>query len=295
MISYDEPADKYHARQSFSASMAWDIVAPEGCLRLAWHNSSWLNPDYVPIRNELMENGTIAHLAALEEHLLEERVVIIDANSWRTKVAKELRDEAYAAGKIPILYKREEGSLGPDFQKIMAIRTALKASPLAAPLLFESKGNNEVSYGWEDQGTGVLCKARADRIIEEKDTVKILDLKTAPSASPQYFQRAMAQFGHHLRADFYINGWEKQETEKWADYIFVVIQREPPHLVSVFDLDAQALEWGGKLWRKAISDFDMAHKSGRWADYMRDQMIQTVDLPTWAWHQLADREAAGEL
>ena len=295
MITYDEPADKYHARPAFSAGLAWDIVAPEGCLRLAWHNSAWLNPDYKPVRDELLDNGTIAHLAALEEHLLEERVVIVHARDWRSKAAREVRDEAHANGKVPILFQRDEGSSGPDFQKVMAMRNALRNSPLAAPLLFEAKGNNEVSYDWVDEYSGVSCKARADRIVEEKDTVKLIDLKTAPSASPQYFQRAMAQFGHHLRADFYIHGWEKQDTEKWADYIFVVIQREPPHLVSVFDLDAQALEWGGKLWRKAISEFEMAHAGGRWHDYMRDQMIQTVDLPTWAWHQLADREAAGEL
>ena len=300
MIRYEEPAASYHAIQAFSAGLAWDIVGPDGCLALARARSPWLNPDYVPERNEVMDAGVIGHLASLEQHLLDQRIVIIDATSYRTKAAQELRDSAYAAGKIPILLERDEGSPGPSFQKVMAMREALQKHPLASWLLFNPRGDSEVSYDWMDEstGVGVHCKARADRIVSEAELTRLVDLKTAASVSPDGFQRSMVRFGHHLRAAFYLDGWDKQDADfpKPVEYVFVCVRAEPPHLVAVYTLPAQALDWGRKLYRRAITQFELAY-SGQipWSSYTLETRAEEVDLPTWLGYRLADQEAAGEL
>ena len=125
MMIITEPAAEYHGRPAVSASLLWDIVSPDSCLALARYNSEWLNPDFQPLYyEEALENGTIAHLAVLEPEKLDSRISIIDATSWRSKAAQDLREDAYANGLIPILLEREPGARGPSFQKIIEIRKA---------------------------------------------------------------------------------------------------------------------------------------------------------------------------
>lgn len=291
MIHANMPADEYHGLPRFSASMAWDIVGPDGCLALAWHKCPWLNGAYEPVPDEVMENGTMIHLAALEQRLLDERVSIIDASDYRTQAARNLRDDARANGLIPILYDRGPGSAGASFVKLLAIRKALERSD-AAPLLFGDDGENEISYTWEVEiGERVPCKGRADRVIPGS----LIDLKSAPTASPEGFQRSMATYGHHLRAAFYLDGWMQQTVPEavghsW-DYVFVVVQKEPPHLVSVYQISERAIEWGHKLASRALNLYAKAIKEKEWPAFK----MATLDLPVWAEHRLADQETAGEL
>ena len=104
-------APHYHALEAVSASLLWNICGPDGCLALARYTSTWLNPDYVPPHDEIMENGTAVHLALLEPEQLAERVTVIDADSFLSKKARELREDAYANGLIPLLADRERGVL----------------------------------------------------------------------------------------------------------------------------------------------------------------------------------------
>ena len=296
MIRLGEPAAVYHSIPAFSAGLAWDIVGPDGCLALAYARSRWLNPNYVEEPNELLDSGRIAHLAALEESLLEQAIVIVHAKDWRSKAAREVRDEAYATGKIPILYERDQGSTGASFQKVLAMRTALQQNEVASALLFAT-GNNEVSYDWTDDSLGVQCKARADRVVTEPgaELTKLIDLKTAANVSPDGFQRSMVNFGHHLRAAFYLDGWAAQDEPLPASYTFLCVRSEPPHLVAAYQLEPQAIEWGRKLYHHAMMEFEAAYAGGTpWWSYTRDK-IAAIDLPTWAGYRLADREAAGEL
>ena len=70
----------------------------------AWTASRTMNPNFVPDEKEAFYLGHIAHGIVLEG--TENRVVVVDADDWRTKAAKEQRDEARSAGKFPILAKR---------------------------------------------------------------------------------------------------------------------------------------------------------------------------------------------
>lgn len=289
-VYYDMPAEEYHALPAFSAGLGWDIVSPDGCLALAYHNSRWLNPDgYIPVRDEIMENGTMIHLAALEYHLLEQRISIIDAKDYRTQKARNLRDDAYASGLIPILAERDPGATGPSFQKLMAIRKSLESNDMAANLLYTEGGRSEVSFTWNIDD--IPCKARADRVVNGL----LIDLKSAPSASPQYFQRSMTIYGHHMRAAYYLDGWSQQEYEARGDalwdYVFVVVQKEPPYLCNVYRLGERAIEWGRALTSRALDLFYKAYLTDKWPGF--DAAI--LDLPLWAEHQLADRKEAGDL
>jgi hypothetical protein len=271
-------AEEYHAHEALSAGMAWAMV--NECPAQAWWQSVF-NPEAEPLNHRVLDIGTAAHLAVLETHRFAERCSLIAADNYRTKAAQELRDACWAEGKTPLLPQ--------DYELVNKLREALQASA-AAELLF-APGDSEVSYTWDFDG--VPCKARADRLVSKA----IVDLKTAVSASPEGFARAMLREGHHLRAAFYLDGWNEipwPEGPIHPTYLYVVVAKNPPHLVEVYQVGERSLEWGRRLYRKSLRLFRECQATGMWPGYGREP-VTSVELPVYAEHQLADLEAAGEL
>lgn len=255
-----ETMQEYHARKALSAGMAWQIV--NDCPAQAWWESCF-NPDFVRDEARHFDFGTAAHLAILEPHELARRIVEIDAENYRSKAAQEARDRAYLEGRVPLLVG--------DNAMLSGLRMAIEQS--AAAHLFFGEGYSESSYTWE--WDGVPCKARVDRLAQGH----LIDLKTANSASPQAFQRAMIRDGHHLRAAWYIDGWRKTGNND-RPYLFVVVAKTPPHLVSVLQLDEQSIEWGRRLYRKALTTFRQCQETNVWPGYTQEEP-SVVTLPAW--------------
>jgi hypothetical protein len=313
-VIHRETEAEYQARQAISASFCWDLLTE--CPAQAWHNSVF-NPERPPEEpNGDLDFGKLVHLATLENHLLAERVMIVDAGDFRKKEARHLRDEAYVQNKIPLLFSsaRKRNSTRYGYEDLQTIRAALEQSA-AAELLF-GPGESEVSFTWDfvtpgdlgpaEQGPfgptryhtpyKIACKARADRKVPGA----LVDLKTADSASPAAFSRAMARYGHHLRAAFYVDGWASSLIDEgWnvREYLFVVVGKSEPHLVQTYRLDDHALEAGRRLYRKAFSEIRRARETGVWSGYGGEgkESIITMPLPTRVDYQLADMEARGEL
>jgi hypothetical protein len=282
------PASEYHAMRAVSAGMAWDVCRE--CPAYAFARSSFAPNPVAEDQARALDIGTALHLAVLEPRELAARVVVIDAENFRTKLSQENRDAAYAAGKTPLLVSQ--------YQAIGDMRQLLEASE-AAELLFGA-ADNEVSYDWycgDDIGS-LRCKARADRIVSAPTGTTIVDLKSAISASPTAFQRAIARDGHHLRAAWYKDGLREQwMTRERVRYIFVVVAKEPPHLVAMYELDERAEEWGRRLYRRALDEIRTGLETGRWRGYSAEggEQINTISLPSWSEYALADMEMEGKL
>jgi hypothetical protein len=163
----------------------------------------------------------------------------------------------------------------------------------AAELLFDLGGVNE--HAWEWEWDGVPCKAKVDRFA--KGT--LVDLKTASSASPAAFQREMVLRGHHLRAAWYLDGWNTVYRDA-GDYRFVVIGKAEPHLISVYQLDDSALQRGRTLYRHALKLFRQCQDAGVWPGYEGQRAAGekntpiTINLPAWYLNLHDARERAGE-
>jgi hypothetical protein len=282
-LSARETAAEYHAREAFSASFAWDWISE--CPAYAWHHSVF-NPAVERKTALEFDIGEATHLLTLEGKDFAARTSLIPYETYQTKEARELRNQCYLDGRTPLRPR--------DYKLVIELHDALRES-LAADLLFGA-GESEVSYVWDFEG--IACKARADR-IRHKST--IIDLKTAASASPQAFQRAMIRDGHHLRAAFYLDGWNESpgphltnQFDVIRDYLFVVIAKPPPHLVSVYRCDPRSIEWGRRLYRKALREFRECRETGVFPGYTRER-VTMIELPTYAEHALADMEANDEL
>ena len=270
-----ESMEAYQARKAMSAGMAWRMVTE--CPLLAWHHSPF-NPSYEPERARHFDVGTAAHLAILEPDELHKRVEVIEADDYRTKLAKEARDSAYFHGMIPLLHA--------DLEMVYAIGHAIELQCD----LFQG-GTAEVTYVWD--WDGVPCKARVDYVANRRPRVMLLiDLKTAFSSSPAAFQRAMLRDGHHLRAAWYLDGYAHSvATDDKVSYRYVVVGKDEPHIVSAFEIGPRSLEWGRRLYRRALGLFRECETTGIWPGYYTG----TIELPAHAEYALADLEAEGEL
>jgi hypothetical protein len=280
----DDMTDDYRAMKALSAGMAWTMVTE--CPAQAWYESPW-NPEFIEKNGEDLDVGTMAHIAVLEPHLFDERVAIITANDWRTQAARNLRQEAYAEGKVPLLEKQ--------FHLVTRLRLQLWESA-AAELLFGADGMSE--HAWEWEWDGVPCKAKVDRFARIGRGM-LVDLKTAATPSPAAFQREMVLRGHHLRAAWYLDGWDKFYGDVDC-YRFVVIGKAEPHLISVYQLDDSALQRGRTLYRHALSLFRQCQDAGVWPGYEGQRAAGekntpiTINLPAWYLNLHDARERAGE-
>lgn len=274
-IVRDMSAADYHAVPALSAGGAW-LLASE-CAALYWHFSPF-NPACAPSKNgKPMDVGTAVHLAALEPARLAQRTVLIDADDYRTKVARDSRDAAYAAGLRPLLTK--------DAVLVDRLSDAIRGNRHAAELL--DGADTEVSYFWE--ADGIPCKARADAVSRDG---RMADLKASASAAPAFFRRQAFDAGHFLRDPWYRDGWECADGKRIAEYWFIVVSREEPHLVTTCRLDDRAIEWGRQKIRRAMTLFRHCRERNVWPPYCPDPV--TLGLPEWAEYRLADEEQAGQ-
>jgi hypothetical protein len=268
---------EYQARKALSAGGAW--ILSEECPARYWQVSPW-NPEAMDVARREFDIGTALHLAVLEPDALAQRVAPINADSYRTRAAQQAREAAHQAGKTPLLDQ--------DFALVGALAAAVRKHRTAARLL--DGGRSEVSLFWTDDDTGVPCKARVDRLA--RDGKHLIDLKTCASAAPRAFAAQAFRDGHFLRAAWYLAGAAIVTGTVPQAYVFVCVEKEPPHVVSCYTLDERALAWGGQVMRRALRRFAVCRDALDWsAGYVRG--VTTVGLPAWSEYQLADRDAAG--
>lgn len=257
------PSETYHAQcasaPSISSSMARTLL--DECPALMWANSS-LNPDRVSEPKDHFDFGTAAHLVFLEPELLSERVTVIDADDWRTKAAKESRDEVRAAGKLPML--REQAL------SLEAMRKALNDNPLARQAF---RGGNAELSAFAKVGS-VWMKARPDYL--RSDIGALVDYKTSTTANPNEFARKAFSYGYHQQAAWYLDVMKAATGETFRDFWFVTQSKSAPFLVSVSRFDDDAIQAGRVLNRRAVDLFRRCVENGEWPGY-RDPSTPDID------------------
>ena len=255
------PEDVYHADPvpggSLSSTGARKLLPPHCPARYAYE---LLNP---PAPRPEFDFGKVAHQLVLG---VGSDVTVIDAPDWRTKNARDQRDHAYANGQVPLLVS--------EYDKAAAMADAIANNKLAAGVL--SAGKAEQSAFWTDPATGIWRRARFDWLR----ATEVVDLKTCASADPDHIQRAIHNYGYHQQAAWYLDAVRDLGHCDDPAFVFVFVEKAPPHLVHVVQLDADALAKGAELNRQAIGVYADCQRTGLWPGYADD--ITTLSLPPWA-------------
>lgn len=152
------------------------------------------------------------------------------------------------------------------------------AHETAASIFTNREGIIEQSIFFKDASHGFLCKIRAD--IRFPHIRTLVDLKTSRNASPDVFARDCANFGYDVQAAWYLAGASRATGEDYQNFIFVVIEKVPPHCVAVYRADYAMLDAGRKKIRPLIKTYNDCLKSNKWASYP-DEVVD-ISLPRWA-------------
>lgn len=221
-----------------------------------------------PTFKDTYDFGSVAHAKALSDDTV--TIVRVEANDWRTNTAKAIRDEAREAGHVALLAK--------DCDVVDEMVAALMAEPDAKELL-TLPGKSEQSAFWQDKTTGVWLRARFDRLPEpvEGQPFVIVDYKTAASSEPETFAKACADYGYFMQAPWYCDAVRTLGIHPDPAFVFVVQEKDPPYLVSVCQLDMEAMQLGERLNARAIELYADCSRTGVWPGYTQD--VAHISLP----------------
>jgi hypothetical protein len=261
------PHDAYLRHPALSASGAKLLVQPGGPARYRWRL------DHPEPPRAAFDLGTAAHLAVLGAG---PTIVAVDAPDWRTKRAQTERDEARAAGCVPLLFR--------DAERVADMAAALRAHPIASRVLLPGSGRPEVSLFWHDPEYGVDRRARVDWLRNADDTGRLLlvDYKTTASADPAAIDRAIGNHGYHLSAAWYRDVLIGLGLATTVPVLLVFQETTPPYLPHVVELGPEWLQTGYDLVHRALTVYRQCVDSGQWPGY---DVITLSHPPAWLLHQ----------
>jgi hypothetical protein len=109
----------------------------------------------------------------------------------------------------------------------------------------------------------------------------LVDLKTTLNADPNEFGKTAHNFGYHQSAAHYIDG-VKAATGEELPFHFVLVEKTAPYLVSVVELDIEAVNIGRQLNDRAKRIYRECVETNTWPGYPNADLIS---LPMWAIYQ----------
>lgn len=219
------------------------------------------------------ELGHAAHKLVLG---VGEELVVIAADSYRTKAAQEDQAQARAEGKVPLLEA--------EYEVVKAMAAALRADELAAAMLEPGTGQPEQSLFWRDAETGVIRRARLDWLrTNASGRLWVPDYKTCNDASSDALERAANDYGYFRQSRWYLDGVNALGLGDSPRFAFVFQEKTPPYLVHVVEPTALALEAGAYYNRKALNTYAECMRTDRWPGYSADaEHLTQISLPPWA-------------
>jgi hypothetical protein len=252
-----------------------------------WYDSP-LNPNRPPEADKAHFNvGKAAHdMVLLSERWPDHYHVLPEGFSRAaTKKFADAIEEADAAAESGMTVLRYE-----DAQTVHAVAEALQRNSLAVATL--TNGVTEETLCWQDPRTGVWLRARPDfrpnSILENRDIMVVSDLKfvAATNATPDGFAKSIHQFGYHQSAAFYSDGIKAVYGHYPTHWVHVVVEKDAPHCVALYELPGEDIERGRVLNRRAIDLFAHCLEHNAWPGYADDP--KQVGLPIWSRMRIDD-------
>lgn len=214
--------------------------------------------------------GTAAHTAILEPEKLG-AYLVRGPDDRRGKKWTDAQEMASMGGLLLLT--------SGDYDSVLRMRDAAHKNPLVRRLT--QAATVEKSAYWTDEETGVLCRCRPDLY---SPTLKLMaDLKTTADGSPQKWRRSVADYGYHVQEAMYSEGWEAAGGGQVDGMVFIVVEKDAPHIVAVYELDRAAVAEGFEIYRDALARYAECLSADAWPGY--GDGVTCLDLPKWAYRQ----------
>lgn len=217
--------------------------------------------------------GTAIDSAILEPEQFEARVFKGPVDR-RGKKWEDAEAEAKNLGKLLLT--------GPDYERVQLVRDAVLADPWLDSIIRSSKSRVQETAFAIDQETGLLVKCRPD--LRRPDLKLKLDLKSAASASPDAFARAVVNYGYHAQEAHYTKTWEAAGGDDEA-FAFLVVEKKPPFAFAVYELPPSIVAEGHAVIRSAMATYAECMKTGIWPGFPSG--VQELGFQRWAYRETA--------
>lgn len=217
--------------------------------------------------------GTALHTAILEPEEFDHRYALRPEGHGNSNAFKDAKSRLIAAGFVVLD--------ADDMALCRGASAAVAAHPLVGGLLRLPDAEHEVSIVWDQltvSGFTVRCKIRPDFL--DRETKLVIDLKSTLNASKDAFSSQLYNLGYHRSAAFYIDGCRASGIDI-DTYLFLAVEKEPPYLVALYQLEQTAIECGRKEVEGLLDLYGRCETKSEWPG-LPDGVIP-IGLPGWAY------------
>ena len=219
-----------------------------------------------------MMKGTALHTAVLEPDTFKSKYRIGPEVRRNSKEWIAFANDCDIDGVIPL--KPSENS------DIIGMRDSLWNDPGVSKILRACE-HRELSIFWNDEETGLYCKARLD-IYGEK-VGALLDLKTTGSAYFEDFQRTSFNMGYHIQIPWYVRAARAVGLDVKMSGVLAV-ETTPDYIPCIFQIPPATFTLGASEIQKALPRLAECQATGVWPGYMKDGRPVELNAPRWAWN-----------
>lgn len=179
----------------------------------------------------------------------------------------------------------ESKGAAAEFSLAKKMAESAEANELIAKCLnMTSPENREVAIVWDDEDTGVRCKALLDSVIP--NTI-IWDLKSAEDASDRGCQDAFVKFDYWLQASHYTSGAKLLGLNP-KEFWFFFVEKTAPYLVNWMPVDQETIEYGMNVRSALLQTYKDCEENDSWPGYYRPAKAKSLYIPDWKKRQIGE-------
>jgi len=224
--------------------------------------------------------GRVTHCAVYEPDKLQERYVFMP-NFHGGMNDETAHDKGYAGGKqakaawLSVFGSGKWEIVERDlYERALAMATAVRADPIAGPLL---RGTYvEQTITWTDPLTGLPCKGILDQI-----NGRLGDLKSTEQFLPRQFASSVERLGHLGQLAFYSDGLQANGIVVDDLPVFITVESKPPYDVVVYEVSENDLDAGRALYQKLLQQLAECQRTGHFPGIAGGEMLK-LHRPAWA-------------
>lgn len=228
--------------------------------------------------------GRAFHTMVLEPEKAADEVIVLP-DEWLTKkecgISIEEQKEAFR-------FKHQHKAIltADQMDAAKGMLAAIEGHAAARFILRKSKGTAEPSLFWQDEETGMDCRARFDWML---DNGMLVDLKSTRCAKPEIFDKLAYEHRYHVQAAFYMEAYRQVMGKEPAGFAFIACEKEPPYLVCVYLATPDFIELGAREYRRDLVTYAECMRTGEWPGYP-DISLVPLNLPKYAQRILTEGE-----
>jgi hypothetical protein len=218
-----------------------------------------------------MQLGSAIHAAMLEPEVFAEDYIMLPTIKDRRQPEYKNAVKAFGAGKV---------FTNNECEKIEGMKSAIRQNDEAKRLLDELPGYFELSGFAIDPETGLMIRHRFDKLAYDGEKWIGVDLKKTTKIDEYSLSKKILDFRYHVQDQVYRHGFKLITGQELAEFNFVCIEEDYPHLVGTFELCDLSQRVGYDDYR-----FDMInlsqHKNGQ-ASANNNRGKSVISLPEFA-------------